>query len=225
MKYSKFLSVLFLLASFASFGHSIVGKPRQQRLFIEGNSLMNWSVNHGVINGRYVSQGIYNSVRVGRTLTVSDYATSSQNQTQINAAVGTRVTPYIIKGDIILLWEGTNDLYTNGLTAQAAYDNLVSYSNTVRAAGAKLVVATIAARDYSSDPGDLMTRIAAYNTLVRDDPSVYDALVDLAADTHFDERADASNATYYNADKLHLATAGQDLVITLLSAGITSVLN
>jgi len=202
------------------------GISTAQKLFTEGNSLMNWSLNHLVINGRYVSYGIYNSVRVGRRLSLVDYGTSSQNQTEINAALSSRITPFFKIPDVIFLWEGTNDMYTNGLTGLQAYNNLVTYSTIVRNLGAKLVVATVIARDYSTDPADLMDRINDYNTLVRaNQSSICDGLCDLALDSHFDTRADASNTTYYHADKLHIVQAGQDLVISMASTSILSVID
>ena len=60
-----------------------------------------------------------------------------------------------------------------------------------------------------------------FNTLLRNNAAtVCDTLVDIAANTVFDTRADASNATYYHADKTHLVTAGQNICVTAITAAI-----
>jgi hypothetical protein len=124
-----------------------------------------------------------------------------------------------------VLWEGTNDIYANSLTGAQAWAKVVTYISAVVATGAQLVICTIIARDYSGEPAGVMdTEIPAYNTLVRANTALGYTVCDLAADSHFDARADASNTTYYNADKLHLALTGQNLVATLLTAHITPLL-
>jgi hypothetical protein len=68
-----------------------------------------------------------------------------------------------------------------------------------------------------------MDRINDYNTLIRANYSGQ-SLCDLAANSHFDEKSDADDATYYQ-DKLHLMQTGQDLVISLLTPYVQYYLN
>lgn len=227
MRFSSGIILFLLLAISAEAQLQYKGSAQQKRLFLEGNSLMNWSINHGVINGRYVSQGIYNSVRSGRTIAVIDYGTSSQNQQEINAAMSTRLTPYLKYGDVVFIWEGTNDMYTNAVSGTTAYANLTTYINNIRSAvaGVKIIVATVIARDYVSDRADLMTDIATYNTLIRSNSAGADAICDLAALSQFDARADCTNTTYYFSDKLHIVQGGQDLVISTASTSIATILS
>jgi lysophospholipase L1-like esterase len=114
----------------------------------------------------------------------------------------------------------------NGLTGAQAYANLVTYANTVRALGIKLVICTVIARDLAGDPADLMnTRIPDYNTLLRANyASISDAFCDLAASPLFDTRADASNTTYYQTDKLHLTAAGEDAIEALITTAVTPLI-
>lgn len=203
------------------------GKPRHRQIIFEGNSLSN----HGPfaeglqLNGHYVPINTYAAILGATPLTFSSLAVSGRTQTQINAAVATALNPVIRKNDIVVIWEGTNDMAVNVLSGADAYANLVTYSTAVRALGAKLVIATVIARDYVTDRADLMTDIAAYNTLVRNNQAaICDAMCDLGADPVFDTRADASNSTYYNSDKIHLSTGGQNKAVTLLSATITTIL-
>jgi len=201
------------------------GIPRQRNIIFEGNSLFNYMSNAGGLFGFYIPQGVYNNVKGSYVLAYTSFAISGRNQTQINSSISTNIAPLVKFKDVIIVWEGTNDLYTNGLSGQAAYDNLTTYVNMVRAYGAIVIVCTVIARDGATDSADLMTRIGDYNTLVRNNAgSLGITVCDLAADPLFDTRADASNATYYNADKIHQTTAGQDRVITLLSTTTTSVL-
>jgi hypothetical protein len=222
----RLILFLLLISTFCEAQTNYYGTPRQRNLFFEGNSLMNHQINSGGIGGQYVPTSVYNNVKTSYTLVFNSYAISGRNQTQINASISTNIAPFIKYRDIIILWEGTNDMYTNGLTGQQAYDNLATYVNTVRGYGAIVIVCTVIARDYALDAADLMTRIGDYNTLVRNNASSLGITVcDLAADPLFDARADASNTTYYNADKIHQATAGQNAVITLITSTLTTVLS
>lgn len=205
----------------------IISRSRntQRRIFFEGNSLMNCAINFGGTGGQYIPNQVYSGLTKSK-LAMFSYAISGRNQTQINAALPTNIYPYLLEGDLIVLWEGTNDMYTNGLSGADAYANLVTYSTAVRSRGAKLIVCNVIARDFSGDAADLMnTRIPAYNQLTRDNSSsICDAFVDLASYPEFDTRSDASNLTYYNADKIHQATAGQTLVINGLISAIQPLL-
>lgn len=174
--------------------------------------------------GHFIPVSVYDAVRSGRTLAYTSLALAGRTQTQINAALGTNISPRARYNDVVVLWEGTNDMYLNDLSGADAYANLVTYRNAVIALGAKLVVCTVIARDYVDDDPDLMDRIDAYNVLVRNNSGLFTAVCDLAANAAFDTRADASNTTYYNADKIHQAQGGQDLVITLLTPVVEGIL-
>lgn len=186
---------------------------------------MNYSAAPLNLHGQYIPNTIYTNVKTGRILAYMSHAISGRNQTQINASITTNITPFVRVGDLIVLWEGTNDMYTNGLSGADAYANLVTYINTVKTYGASVIVATVIARDFTSDPVDLMTRIGDYNTLVRANASSLGITIcDLAADPVWDARADASDLTYYNADKIHQSLVGQDKVITMLTSTVNTVL-
>lgn len=203
----------------------VQGERGHRNLIFEGNSLTDLGQDGGPVYGQYVPLTVYANVRTGRVLNYRCYAISGRTQTQINASLPTNILPFIKAGDVIVNWEGTNDLFVNGLTAQAAYDNLVTYSQAVRAMGVKLMICTVIARDYVSDPADLMDRIDAYNVLVRTNAaSICEVVCDLGADAMFNTRADTANGTNYKADKVHLATAGQNNVITLMTASLNTIL-
>lgn len=201
------------------------GQPKQRQIFFEGNSLFNQQINQSGHYGFYIPSSVYNNLRSTYRLAYFSHAIGSETQTLINSKVSTNLSPYVKYGDVVVIWEGTNDMSNNSLSGQAAFDLLVTFVTTVRGYGAEVVVCTVTARDKAGDAADLMTRIGDYNTLVRNNSVTYNYTVcDLAADPLFDARADCSNTTYYDADKIHLATAGQDQVITLLTSTLTTLL-
>jgi hypothetical protein len=201
-------------------------KSNHKKLIFQGNSLFDTNVNHTINGLKYVTLGIYDVIRAIEAINFFDYSISGQDQTQINALIATKITPMVTPGDIVVIWEGTNDLaHDNGLSGAGAYANLVTFCNAVQALGGKLIVCTAIARDNAIDAADLMDRIDDYNILIRANQStICDALCDLGGNAVFDTRADASNLTYYTADKLHLAQGGQDLVISLVSTSIQTLL-
>lgn len=200
------------------------GIPRQRQIFFEGNSLFARATGGSVDNGHFIPVSIYDAVRSGRTLAYRSLAIAGRTQTQINSSLSTNILPHARYNDVIVLWEGTNDMYVNDLSGAAAYANLVTYRDAVVALGAKLVVCTVIARDYVDDDADLMDRIDAYNALVMANSSLFTAVCALHQDAAFNARADASNLTYYNADKIHQAQGGQDLVVTLLTPVVSGIL-
>jgi hypothetical protein len=221
------LTLVLSLIVIGSFSQSAIrGFPRHRNVMFEGNSLSDFSSNSTLAHQFYVPINVFNGVTgTYHPLVFSCFAISGRTQTQINASITTNISPIAKRNDVIIDWEGTNDLYTNALSAADAYTNLLTYISTVKGYGAVVIVGTVLARDYVSDPADLMTRVDSYNSLVRSGASTYGYTVcDLAADPLFDTRADASNTTYYNADKIHQTTAGQDRVITLMTATLSTVL-
>lgn len=199
----------------------------QQKLIFIGNSLFNLAQNSStILNGHYIPTGVYNSVRTGRTIAMTSHAVSGYDQSEINAELAADVIPFLQTDDILVNWEGTNDMGSNGLTGQQAFDKVVTMIEAVDQTGCQIVICTVIARDAAGDAAGVMdTEIPAYNTLVRNNAATYGYTVcDLAADAMFNARADASNATNYTADKVHLATMGQDRVVTLLSATLETIL-
>lgn len=196
-----------------------------RQLVFVGNSLMNHSVGPGVLlYGYYIPFGVYASINATRHIAIATDAISGQTQTTINSNFPTSVMPNLCEGDIVVLWEITNDCGVNGATGQQAYDNIIAYRDMVVSCGCKLVVCTGIARDMAGDPADLLTRIFDCNTLIRNNSSEFYAVCDLAADAMFNQRADCSNGANYASDKVHLVQGGQDNVISLMSTTLSSLI-
>jgi lysophospholipase L1-like esterase len=58
------------------------------------------------------------------------------------------------------------------------------------------------------------------NTLIKSDATLYDSLIDLGADSRLQ---DATNVTYYNADKVHLTDTGYGVVAALVAAQVSAL--
>jgi hypothetical protein len=175
-------------------------------------------------HGYYIPQSVYNTARSGRVLSYKCFALNGRTQTEINADINTNIIGKTFPDDIIVLWEGTNDMFVNSLSGADAYANLITYARAVKSIGAKLVVSTVIARNWATDPPDMMTRIGDYNTLVRANPQEFSVICDQAADSHFDNILDTADTNYYLTDMLHQALGGQNLTISLLGPSVALAL-
>lgn len=206
-----FLSLITLF-SFKDDGY--FKNPFPKKIIFQGNSLFDTGINHVTNNLKYVTLGIYDSLRESYPgLVLVDYSISGQNQVQINSKMYSQYNSNLVDSQsVCVIWEGTNDLaHYPSKTGTQAFAGLKSFTNHLDSLGIKLVVCTVIARDLASDPGNLMTRIAVYNDSIRANFSG-NRLCDLGSLSMFNDRADASNTTYYQ-DKLHLYQAGQDIVL------------
>lgn len=99
---------------------------------------------------------------------------------------------------VAVVWIGTNDIISGGKTAAQCETNLWAYTDTLRAAGVKVVVCTL--QDFATNRAikdDFNTRIVANWA------SHADALVRL--DTLL---PDCTNATKFTSDQVHLMDSG-----------------
>jgi lysophospholipase L1-like esterase len=117
--------------------------------------------------------------------------------------------------NICVVWGGVNDANA-GASAATIYSRLLTYWAARRAAGFKVVACTeIDAQDAGREAVNWhSTLYPALNTLIRSDPHAYDVLVDLGADSRLQ---DATNTTYFNADKVHLTDTGYSVVAALVA--------
>lgn len=122
------------------------------------------------------------------------------------------------KDNILVVWCGVNS-YT--LTPQQLYDQLRSYCENARASGwNKIVICTeIDSQDGVHGTWHTST-YQALNTLIRADYSFADAIADLGANANLQ---DASNTTYFNADKLHPIAAGYKIIGSIVSNALSTL--
>lgn len=100
--------------------------------------------------------------------------------------------------NIVIVWGGTNDI-TGGATAASTYTSLQSYTSTAKAAGFKVIWATMLPRTDLS--GAAQVQWTAYNTLIRaatlGQSNTADALADVQSNATMGPLAAASNTSLY----------------------------
>lgn len=128
--------------------------------------------------------------------------------------------------NVCVVWEGTNHLGA-GATAVATYNALVAFCAARKAEGWQVIIMSILPRTDAAKPANFDANRATINGNFRTDfdaatsdayafgPAVgttyADLLCDVAADTLIGEDGDSDNTTYYS-DKLHMTTAGYNII-------------
>jgi hypothetical protein len=142
---------------------------------------------------------------------------------QGTASMITRGTTYVdayYKVDTVntvVVWIGVND---SAQTPQYIYDNIKTYCLARKAAGFKVLVCTEIDAQHAGSGNWHSTIYLALNVLLRADYSFADGLADLGANVNLQ---DATNLTYFNADKIHLTDAGYSVVAGIVLTGLQSI--
>lgn len=119
---------------------------------------------------------------------------------------------------ILVVWIGVNDI-TNYNAAQE-YALIKQYCIDARTAGwKKIVICTEIDAQDNMDWHNTMW--PALNALILADHSFADAVADLGGQT---ELKDATDVTYYNADKIHLTDAGYTVVGNTIGATLATII-
>lgn len=106
--------------------------------------------------------------------------------------------------NVCVAWEISNDLFFNG-TNLSAERRFRDYVMRRRAKGWYVVVPTVLPRTGASTPAGFETARGVLNTWLLAGSSGANAVVDLTGNANL---SDSTNTTYFNADKVHLTTAG-----------------
>ena len=121
--------------------------------------------------------------------------------------------------NIAVVWEVTNDLVNNGVTATTAYNNYVNYCTALRNAGWKVVAVTVLHRSNNST---LNTNIDTVNTNIRANWSTFaDALADPAAVANL---SNETNTTYFQVDQVHLNATGNTEAMNVIYPQVLKLL-
>ncbi len=137
------------------------------------------------------------------------------------------------------LWGGTNDIGSGTGQATNAYNNTVSYGTARHAVGWKVIVMGIAARNglfaggqnhagFETDRQAIRTNMLADSSTslggnLYTGASYCDVYVDLAADANVGVDGSTSNATYWNADQVHMTNAGYAVVAGYAKAALNQL--
>lgn len=204
----KILLSLFLITGF-NLSSQIRVPSYQKKLIIDANSLCELgegNVRHGHRVWQYIDSAAV------KKPPIFDYSIQGRTTPTITASFSTVVQPYVRSGDVIILWEGTNDLQSGSTPAQCV-TNLIAYSTQARALGLKVYVLTVIPRNnaHISEANRLTLNIS----LISNSAS-FDGVIDVASMSQFDAYADVSNTTYYNADLVHLTRVGYNLIAAFI---------
>jgi hypothetical protein len=106
--------------------------------------------------------------------------------------------------NVCVAWEMTNDRYFNG-TVLSIERRMRDYVLRRRAKGWYVIVPTILPRTGAGTPAGFEADRGTLNTWLLAGSSGANAVVDLTGNANL---SDSTNVTYFNADKVHLTTAG-----------------
>lgn len=156
--------------------------------------------------------------------TVSNQGISGVSVTQLFSTAAVVDAIYNAnKLNVCVVWCGTNDLYLNlasgiGATTFAA---LSTYCQARRAAGFKVIVVDMIARNVSTNQSLFNTERASFNSLLANGyKSFADAFVSLSSQATL---SDYSNTTYFQNDGVHLKDAGYAIVAAAVLRGILNL--
>jgi len=194
------------------------GKDNNLVVF-DGNSLT-----FGTPNGNtesYPHQMMY-AVRSGWDW--YNFGVAGQTTTQMSTDFDAQILPLFNatrSKQFLCAWEIGNQLIAIGATQ--AHTNFKAYCDHARAvlpAGTKIIVANIPPRITSG----FNTARATVNALIAANWATYaDALVDLASDATIGQDSSTSNATYYQADQIHMTAAGYAIVAGLFKTAFDAL--
>lgn len=143
---------------------------------------------------------------------------SGQTTLQMTADAATDIDP-LYNGSVkslVIAWEMGNDYLFNGQNAAACETHFQAYCANRKAIGWKVVVLTCPDRSDIDTTG----RLNMNSWLANNYTFFADALVDLAADTRFQ---DYTNTTYFNGDHIHLTDVGYQLVADMVDTQLQAM--
>ena len=124
--------------------------------------------------------------------------------------------------DILIMSGGQGDIYNDFCTGAQVYDRAVAYAEAARAAGFDLVLATTMPAfgpggSIDPTPDMLQARIDHNTLLMADAEGAFDVVIDWH--TH-PVLADATDLTWWEADRVHMKPATADLAASLVAPAI-----
>lgn len=196
---------------------------------VAGNSL---ATGYGAANDFATPAG-YLSAELGPTVAVTDAALAGATTPYLTGQDATRVDPLIDPAaatpQVLFFWEIRNDLCIQLSTQGQALAHVREYAQDRTGAGWRCVIGTCIDSQLTSGDGDepadfgtsrayVNSQLAADFAVATADPYVWLAgpgVTYARALIRFDQMAefsDATNATYYQADKVHLTAAANAIV-------------
>ena len=142
----------------------------------------------------------------------------SQMITDYAAQAEARYRPASAHRNVLVILGGTNDIQNESVAT--AYSRLQTYWALARATGYWVVAVTLPAGNPSGSVNPYNSYRNSLNTLILSDPSLYDAIARPDLNPNIGQDGDEANGTYFNADQLHLTTAGYTELATEVRAAL-----
>jgi hypothetical protein len=175
-----------------------------RNIIFHGNSLFNYG-NANLVSGWAVSNFV--RTNLANKKAVFDYSQGGKTTSQIVTEFPTRIAPFFKRGDIYIFWDTINDLNVGRTVAQT----IVSTK-----AAAELAIAqgyrvyTLNCININNAPVEASRLL--YNAQIVLETPFCDGIIDIASISVLNAANSFSNPTFYNADGVHLTTAGYNLI-------------
>jgi lysophospholipase L1-like esterase len=206
-------------------GHTYAARatgPYTKNVIIDGNSLAAQyryatnGIEAGLIQAGLTAGDIFNNAFSGRTTNGA-----IQNAfTNVDAFYDSQCSK-----NLLIFWEGTNDLHLLGLSAAQAYANIKTYCVGRRKAGFQVLVATILPR--TGESANQETRRIDLNTMLRtaiaNNETWLNGIIDVGADATLGNIATCADTSIYY-DGTHLTVAGHALLAPIFRDAVSPFL-
>lgn len=184
--------------------------------FTSGYGLSAWLSYPSVLNGLLAAAGVRNAI--------SNKGVTGQTTAQMSADAVTDIYPLLTRAhttSVLVAWEIRNDMYVNGVTVAQGVDAIEAYCDAARTAGFDKIV-LINVKPDAAFQNTWQTGVwDTVNTEIDGRWAGFaDALVDLRLIT---EIQNPLNATYFQADTVHLTAAGYALVAAAVQTAVEAV--
>jgi lysophospholipase L1-like esterase len=185
------------------------------------------SITRGTYSGLLSYANLVNEVSGGlHRGNVVNLAVGSSQVTGLQSRAATTDT-YLQSGqrvNVLSVLIGVNDQVSGGLSTSTFLTNFASYCDSRRAAGWKVVVATLLPGTETAliNSGFEAWRQTVNTALRGWVGSHCDAVADFAASSIMGDEADANNTTYYS-DKVHPTLLGQYELAPIMAAAIATL--
>lgn len=183
-------------------------------LSLEGHSFLAENNTAALIYIDYIIGGVnaynyYPNATAGATI-----ANCVTRQATVDAQL---VTETATMKNIMCFYIGYNDINDTAGTGTTAYNATKSYIQARITAGWKVFIYTMTPAITAGHGAGFEAKRIIFNNLIRNDLSLINGVYVLDTNT-VAELTDCSNATYFNADKLHPITAGGKKLADLFTA-------
>lgn len=132
-----------------------------------------------------------------------------------------------VSGKKIMVFSyGSNDLNASVTGVNLFNNTVLPYIQYIQGQGFSAIISTILPRvDFTSGSSKEIQRLE-FNQLLRDNAATYGyAVADYVSDPRLDTPADTADTTYWNADRIHMNSAGQGIAADILAPQINAILS